>query len=62
MQKTNITNNNDEFTLIELIIVIVIGMGMGMGMGIHLSRDIKTPSNAYKKTNRNVGLKTVNLF
>jgi hypothetical protein len=33
-----------------------------MGMGIHLSRDIKTPSNAYKKTNRNVGLKTVNLF
>jgi Tfp pilus assembly protein FimT len=66
MQKTNITNNNDEFTLIELIIVIVIviviGMGMGMGMGIHLSRDIKTPSNAYKKTNRNVGFKTVNLF
>ena len=60
MQKTNITNNNDEFTLIELIIVIVIGMGMGMG--IHLSRDIKTPSNAYKKINRNVGLKTVNLF
>jgi hypothetical protein len=56
MQKTNITNNNDEFTLIELIIVI------GMGMGIHLSRDIKTLSNAYKKTNRNVGLKTVNLF
>jgi uncharacterized membrane protein len=64
MQKTNITNNNDEFTLIELIIVIVIVIviGMGMGMGIHLSRDIKTPSNAYKKTNRNVGLKTVNLF
>ncbi|MFT6345503.1 MAG: Tfp pilus assembly protein PilE [Paraglaciecola sp.] len=60
MQKTNITNNNDEFTLIELIIVIVIVIGMGMG--IHLSRDIKTPSNAYKKTNRNVGLKTVNLF
>jgi Tfp pilus assembly protein PilE len=60
MQKTNITNNNDEFTLIELIIVIVIVIGMGMG--IHLSRDIKTPSNAYKKTNRNVGFKTVNLF
>jgi Tfp pilus assembly protein PilE len=60
VQKTNITNNNDEFTLIELIIVIVIVIGMGMG--IHLSRDIKTPSNAYKKTNRNVGLKTVNLF
>jgi uncharacterized membrane protein len=62
MQKTNITNNNDEFTLIELIIVIVIVIVIGMGMGIHLSRDIKTPSNAYKKTNRNVGLKTVNLF
>jgi Tfp pilus assembly protein PilE len=60
MQKTNTTNNNDEFTLIELIIVIVIVIGMGMG--IHLSRDIKTPSNAYKKTNRNVGFKTVNLF
>ncbi|WP_293757039.1 hypothetical protein [uncultured Paraglaciecola sp.] len=62
MQKTNITNNNDEFTLIELIIVIVIVIVIGMGMGIHLSSDIKTLSNAYKKTNRNVGLKTVNLF
>jgi Tfp pilus assembly protein FimT len=65
VQKTNITNNNDEFTLIELIIIIiiiVIVIVIGMGMGMHLSRDIKTPTNAYKKTNRNVGLKSVNLF